>query len=90
MWLLQIDIGGREGGQPGLWHTGALVRAAASAEQRRSLRQKNRGSRAADAAPKGGEPTRRFISSGASGELGIVVGGCVIILDIICFLLMFC
>lgn len=83
MWLLQIDMrwqGGRR--------TGALVSAASSAERRRSLRQKNRGFRAAAAARKGGEPTRRLISSRASGDLGVVLGGCVIILDIICFLLM--
>lgn len=86
MRLLQIDIGGREGGR----RAGAVYSAAASAEWRRALRQKNCGFRAADAAPKGGEPTQRLISSGASGELAVVLGGCVIILDIICFLLMFC
>lgn len=46
MWLLQIDISGREGGPRRSRLTGALVSAASSAEQSRSVRQKNGGSRA--------------------------------------------
>lgn len=85
MWLLQIHIGGRQAGRKGSRARGALglSSAAASAVPRRSLRQKS-------AVAKGGQPTQRLISSRASEELGVVAGCCVTILDIICFLLMFC